>query len=197
MSALVTEHFALQSSASATISESSSRTSVYLLSLSSSLVALGFATGNEAAFGAMAGAILPTIFLLGCFTLVRLVDTSIENVDALRGIAAIRGYYRNLTPEAPTYFPTLGSVAQDANQMLGIRYRPSSVLFTLASMVGTVNAVLGGASVALLLASGLRTSLVVAVASGAVLAVVLWAGMLVYQGRRFASQFSPADDPAG
>lgn len=49
MSALVTEHFAQQSAASATISESSSRASLYLLSLSSSLVALGFATQSRQA----------------------------------------------------------------------------------------------------------------------------------------------------
>jgi hypothetical protein len=40
MSALVTEHFVLQSTASSTISESGSRVSIYLSALSSGLVAI-------------------------------------------------------------------------------------------------------------------------------------------------------------
>jgi hypothetical protein len=57
MSTLVTEHFAQQSTASATISESSSRASLYLLSLSSSLIALGFATQSRQTFPYFAAAI--------------------------------------------------------------------------------------------------------------------------------------------
>jgi hypothetical protein len=41
MSALTTEHFVLQTASSATVSESGARASIYLLSLSSSLVAIG------------------------------------------------------------------------------------------------------------------------------------------------------------
>jgi len=44
MSALVTEHFALQAVSSATISESGSRAALYLAALSSGLVAIGFAS---------------------------------------------------------------------------------------------------------------------------------------------------------
>jgi len=46
MSALVTEHFVLQTAASATVTEAASRTSLYVFSLSSSLVAMGFVVGN-------------------------------------------------------------------------------------------------------------------------------------------------------
>jgi hypothetical protein len=42
--------------------------------------------------------------VLGLFTIVRLVDTGIENQEFLKGIARIRGYYRTLTPEAAEYF---------------------------------------------------------------------------------------------
>ena len=49
-------------------------------------------------------AVLPAVFVLGVFTVVRLVDTGIENLHVLRGIARSRGYYRTLTPEAATYF---------------------------------------------------------------------------------------------
>jgi hypothetical protein len=50
MSALVTEHFVLQSAASTTISEASARASLYLFSLSSALVAMGFAAQSPDVF---------------------------------------------------------------------------------------------------------------------------------------------------
>ena len=86
MSALVTEHFVQQSAASATISESSSRASLYLLSLSSSLVALGFATQSRQAFPYFAATILPAIFVLGIFSFVRVTDTAMSNLNSLREI---------------------------------------------------------------------------------------------------------------
>ena len=42
--------------------------------------------------------------MLGVFTSVRLVDTAVENMQSLAGIARIRGYYRSLTPEAAAFF---------------------------------------------------------------------------------------------
>jgi hypothetical protein len=42
MSALTTEHFVLQSATSTSVSESASRASLYIMSLSSVLVAMGF-----------------------------------------------------------------------------------------------------------------------------------------------------------
>lgn len=48
-------------------------------------------------------AFLPALFLLGLFTVYRLVDTGIENQQYLTGIARIRGYYRTLTPS--TFIP--------------------------------------------------------------------------------------------
>jgi hypothetical protein len=101
MSALVTEHFVLQTAASATVTEAASRTSLYVFSLSSSLVTMGFVSQFPETFRLFAAAILPALFILGLFTTVRLVDTGIENQHFLRGIARIRGYYRTLTPKPP------------------------------------------------------------------------------------------------
>ena len=65
MSALVTEHFVLQSAAGATIGESSSRASIYLAALSSGLVAVGFSSQSPSTLAVLAGTILPTVYLLG------------------------------------------------------------------------------------------------------------------------------------
>src|SRR3954463_339795 len=87
---LVTEHFALQSVAGTTVSESGSRAAIYLSALSSGLVAVGCASGSGHALLVLASTVLPTIFLLGCFTTVRLADTSVDNIVAGRRIEAIR-----------------------------------------------------------------------------------------------------------
>ena len=185
LTALTTEHFVMQGASSATISEGGSRSSIYLLSVSTSLVALGFTTGKPGVFGPLAAAILPTLVMLGWFTIVRLTDLSIENVVCLRAIAKIRQHYASLTPEAPDFFPTVGSATADAESMLGIRYGRSSLLFTMASMIGLVNAVLGGAALALFLELAVGLVRAAAVTAGAVLAALLLAAAVLYQRRRF------------
>lgn len=143
MSALVTEHFALQGTASSTISEGGSRSSIYL------------------------------------------TDLSIENVSCLRGIAKIRRHYASLTAEAEDYFPTTGSMDTDAQSMLGITYGRSTLFFTMASMIGLVNAVLAGAGLALLLDLGLGVPRAAAIGVAAVVAVLLFLAAVAYQARRF------------
>src|SRR5262245_47937497 len=109
MAALTTEHFVLQSTASTTVSESGTRASLYVMALSSSLVAIGFSVGSKQALVPLVATVLPVVFLLGIFTVVRLVETGVQNLLCLRQIAHIHGYYRSLLPEAPTYFDPLGS----------------------------------------------------------------------------------------
>jgi hypothetical protein len=146
MSALGTEYFVLQSTASSTISESGSRVSIYLSSLASGLVALGFASSSPRAFASLAFTVLPTVFVLGWFTIVRLIDTGVANVVSLRRMELIRQYYAALAPLAPPYFGADGSPAGDHR----VRYGRWSFLFTMASMVIVVNCVVGGATIALL-----------------------------------------------
>lgn len=107
MAALTTEHFVLQSSAATTVSESGTRASLYVMALSSSLVAVGFAVGSKRAFVPLVATVLPVVFLLGIFTVVRLVETGVQNLLCLRRIAQIRRYYQTLVPEAPAFFGAL------------------------------------------------------------------------------------------
>ncbi len=46
----------------------------------------------------------PAMFVLGLFTIVRLVESALESMQYLTGIARIRGYYRTLGPEAARHF---------------------------------------------------------------------------------------------
>jgi hypothetical protein len=181
--ALGTELFALQSAASSTISEAGTRSAIYLSTLSGGLVAIGFGSSSPSLLQVLTLTVLPTVFALGWFTVVRLVDTSVENIIARRRMRRIRDYFASLDP--------LGSLieADDprTNGELGVRYLTSSYLFTMATMVSTVNAVLGGAVVSLLIALIPRMPHAGAVATGVVVGVVTLAASLRYERRRIGS----------
>jgi hypothetical protein len=95
---------------------------------------------------------LVAVFLLGLFTVVRLVETAIESMHLLAGIARIRAYDRSaLGPDAPLQFapqygrwPEITSPAEKHGIVLAF-------MGTTASMVAVINNVVGGAALALAL----------------------------------------------
>jgi hypothetical protein len=174
ISALVTEHFALQSMAGSTIGESGSRAQIYLSALSSGLVAVGFASVSRTSLTVLSLTVLPTVFILGVFTTVRLVDTSIEHIASLQRIQKIRHYYAGLHPDAHQFFATGPQTAIN----LGVNYGTKSALFTMASMIIVVNSVLGGATAGLVGTLALSLGPGVAAAGGTVVGtVVLYLGL--------------------
>jgi hypothetical protein len=92
------------------------------------------------------------LFILGIFTFVRLVQTSIEAAVLSLQIQRIRGYYRTLVPEAQRFFDPPGTRDALAVAMAtsGNRASPVEMLFTAAAMIAAVNSILGGAGLALL-----------------------------------------------
>lgn len=150
---LTTEHFTLQGARGNTVSESTARAALYVGSLSASLVALGLlaeSTQRGHSFGIFVLVVLPTLYVVGTFTFVRVVQSSIEDLFYGRAINRIRGYYREVAGDYSHYF-ALGAhddVAGVAANM-GIA-RPSSLqlYFTLGGMVEVLNAVVGGSAVA-------------------------------------------------
>jgi hypothetical protein len=105
--ALTTEHFTLQGARSQTMSESASRTTLYIGAVSSTLVALGF-IGQVSevgdAFDVFALTVLPTLYVLGAFTFIRLVECGAEDFRYGLAINRIRGYYRQLAGDQPNLF---------------------------------------------------------------------------------------------
>lgn len=63
LSALTTEHFVLQSAVNATVSEAGARSTLYMMALSSSLVAVGFLAPSEDALMPFLSIVLPTLVL--------------------------------------------------------------------------------------------------------------------------------------
>ena len=143
-SALTTEHFVLQSAISANTSEVGTRASLYLFSLSSSLVALGFASGSPELFVPFVAIVLPALFILGLFTAVRLVDSNLEGTLFLNGIARIREYYRRLGPEAAVHFSPESGRWPENPAWPSLRMGPFvGFITTTASMVPSSTAVAG------------------------------------------------------
>ena len=161
MTALTTEHFVLQTAASTTVTEASARASLYLMTLTSSLVAIGFTAGTRA-FAPLVSTVIPLIVVLGIFAIVRLVDTGVENVAILNRVAYIRSFYRTLSPNAPSYFPDGTTDQVDAPEPAPVSstrslsvdrtHRPwmgIKGLFTMASMIAVPNSVVAGVGVTL------------------------------------------------
>jgi hypothetical protein len=179
LTALSTEHFTLQGARSQTFSETSGRASVYMLAVSSTLVALGFVyQASTEAFTAFALTALPTLYLLGCATYVRIVECSAEDLRYAVAINRIRAYYVEIAGDRGDLF--LLSAHDDAAGAfanMGLPAGRRSSAFAFSTAIATVNGVVGGASVALLAGSVDAIPLGVAVGAGAVvgvLSIVLW-----------------------
>jgi hypothetical protein len=189
MQALTTEHFVLQTAANASASDSASRASLYVLTLSSALVAMGFASRSPEVFVPFVAAVLPGVFLLGVFTAVRLVDANLEYMQLLTGIARIRAQYRALSPEAAEHFAAERGRWPEASSTPALHHGTLvGFLTTNASMVAFIDSLLGGAGVALL-ASRVTGSdrALPAVLAGIIAAVALMCAFLAYQRRRYAT----------
>ena len=150
LTALTTEHFVLQTANNATYSEASARSTLYVMALSSSLVAIGFVAGSTDVLIPFAAIVLPALFVLGIFTVLRLVETTLESQHCERGIARIRGYYRTLGPEAARLFAAEHGRWPEA-EAPALRLGVVIAFFgTTASMIAVINNVVAGVGIALL-----------------------------------------------
>jgi hypothetical protein len=187
ISALTTEHFVLQTAANATVSDAAARSSLYVFALSSSLVAMGFASRSRDIFVPFAAIVLPGLFVFGLLTIVRLVDSALENMRYLEGIARIRGYYRTLSPEAATHFAARHGRWPEAQAEPSLRHGPLVALFTTsAGAIALINNIVAGVGAALLageLAGRNQTRL--ALLTGGIAALMLTAAFLAYERWRF------------
>ena len=175
ITALTTEQFVLQAARSANIGEMIGRATVYMGTLSSTLIALGFLAQVATRLDPFIAAVLPAVFLLGEFTFIALLRNTMESLVLLQKMQRIRGYYRTLVPEAEQFF---GPAEEDerftaALATVGLRAWPAGMLFTGASVIAAVNSIVGGVGSALLAAKVAGLGVTAALPVGIVVAVVL------------------------
>ncbi len=187
LTALTTEHFTLQGARSQTMNESSARAALYIGAVSSTLVALGFlgqlAPGGDT-FNTFALTVLPTLYLLGLFTFVRLVECGAEDFRYGLAINRIRGYYKQLAGDRANLFLLSGhddGLGVFANVAVPAEGRTQ--YFTFGTVVAVINSVVGGSAVAIALGAFVDAPLGVAAGAGAVVAIASVAGQLRFAGR--------------
>lgn len=183
--ALTTEHFALQSGRSATISESASRSALYLTTLSSAVVVLALVVQVShlgQAFFVFAFAILPVVFFLGLVTFGRLLQTGVEDVIYARAISRIRTFYSQIDPSQADYFAETSADHVGLASIGLFRLRWQQFLASAAT-IAVVNAVVGGAFIALTIKGLTGLGALPTTVVGAAVAAVLAFGFLRYQWR--------------
>jgi hypothetical protein len=191
LTALSTEHFTLQGARSQTMSESSARASVYVFAVSSALVALGFIgqlseVGDV--FNVFALTVLPTLYLLGVVTFVRLVECGAEDFRYGLAINRIRHYYQEVAGDRADLFLLSGhDDGAGVFENMGIPAEGRKPYFAFSTAVIVINSVVGGAVVALALGAFLDASLGIAAGVGGAAAIASVVGWLRYAGRLLAA----------
>ncbi len=176
LTALTTEHFTLQGARAQTASESASRASLFIFSVSSTLVALGFlGQGSHAdrTFDVFALIVLPTLYLLGVFTFVRVVECGAEDYRYGVAINRIRHYYKDIAGDHAKLFLLSGH--DDGQGVFANAAVPSegrTQFLTFASVVAVIDSVIGGSTVAVALSVALDAPLGVTASTGGAMGVL-------------------------
>jgi hypothetical protein len=145
------------------MSESAARASVYVFAVSSALVALGFigqVSDVGEVFDVFALTVLPTLYLLGSVTYVRLVECGAEDFRYGLAINRIRHYYKEIARNRAHLFLLSDhddGVGVFAN--MGLPAEGRKPYFAFSSAILVINSVVGGAAVALALGEILDASL--------------------------------------
>jgi hypothetical protein len=184
LTALTTEHFTLQGARSQTATESASRASLYILSVSSVLVALGFigpTSQTDSTFEVFALTVLPTLYVLGVFTFVRIVECGAEDFRYGVAINRIRNYYKQIAGDQAKLFLLSGhDDGRGVFENAAVPPERRRQFFTFASVVAVINSVVGGSAVAIALGAFTDASLGIAAGVGGAVALLSLFGLLRY-----------------
>jgi hypothetical protein len=202
ISIMTTEHYNLQTGRAMTISDANGRASLFLGTVSTSLVALAFVGGLSRsgagigqAFYIFGLVLFPSLAFLGLVTFERVLQSGLEDLIYARGINRIRHLYQEYAPEMRPYF-VLAAHDDDAGVMgnLAMRSGVWQIFLSTAGMIAVINSVVVGALVSLLL-TALPAALPLGVSIGAGIAVFLVSVFLHQryqwqQGRRILGSLS-------
>jgi hypothetical protein len=187
LTALSTEHFTLQGARSQTLTESSARASVYIFAVSSALVALGFIgqlSDIGDVFNVFALTVLPTLYVLGAVTFVRLVECGAEDFRYGLAINRIRHYYKEVAGNRANLFLLSGhDDGAGVFENMGLPAAGRKPWFAFSTAVIAINSVVGGAAVAIALGVVVDASLGLAAGLGGIAAIVSILAWIRYADR--------------
>lgn len=198
---LATEHWSLLASRSTTQSEVLTRIAIFLTLVSAGLVTLGFigqASGFRGWFGIAALGVLLVLALLGLITMVRVFNTSDEDMMYVVAMNRLRAAYVGLDPGLERY---LYASANDDERGIRTTYHffyergASPVLGSSMMLIAVVEAIViglfvGSATAALGALPAVAIVVGVVVAVAAVVLAMLW-GFSIY--RRAIASLRPVN----
>jgi hypothetical protein len=189
LTALTTEHFGLAGARAQATGESSARAALYISSVSSTLVALGFIgqiTEVGDAFNVFALTALPTLYVLGIFTFIRTIESGVEDLMMGRAINRIRNYYLQIAGEEARYFMLSGhDDAMGVMQNMGVSLERRQQYFTAGTMIAVINSVVGGGAVAIAVGAVTGAPLGICAGVGGVIAVISLARLMRIENRMY------------
>ena len=151
---MTTEHFTLQTARGAANAEISSRLQLFVTSLSGTIVTLALAaqlSGMGQVFQTFALILLPTLYLLGVMTLLRILQATNEWRICGQGMARIRHYFLELSPQISPYLVMPSTDDPRANLgAVGIRIAWWQGLLTAGAMIVALDSIVGGSLIGLL-----------------------------------------------
>jgi hypothetical protein len=175
---LTTEHWSLLSQRNLAWTESFSRASMFLATLSAAVVALALVGSvMRDGFIVFALVILPVVWFIGETTAVRLSQSNADDGRAVQGMNRIRHAYLEVNPRLAPYFIT-GSTDDPSGieRTIGV-HRPGSVfahwIVTMPGMVAVIDGVLAGLIVGLAVNTVAHMAMTEAIAAGAVVGVIV------------------------
>lgn len=183
---MTTEHYNLQTGRSMTIADANGRASLFLGTVSTSLVALAFVgqisrsgAGLGQAFYVFALVLFPALVFLGLVTFERVLQSGVEDVVYARGINRIRHLYQEHAPEMRPYFilsPHDDEIGIISN--MSMRSGWLQTFLSTAGMIAVITSVLAGGFVGVLLAALFHLPLDMAIGAAA---LAFLAGVIVLQ----------------
>ena len=186
LTVLTTEHFTLQGARAGTITESLGRSTIYLGSLSASLVALALILqGGRAVddFRLFALVILPALVFLGTVTFVRVLETGIEDAIYAQAINRIRHYYLELAGDDARYFVLGGhDDMRGGLANMGLSPSPWRPFFSISSVIALINSMVAGALLGIAL-DGFAPRAIALIAGGVLAVAALTVHYRVGYGR--------------
>ncbi len=191
MTALATEHFTLATSRASTVAEAGARSTLFMGTVSSFVVALAFiGTVSEVGpvFELFALALLPVLFALGLLTYLRLSESALEDVFYAKAINRIRRYYLEVDPSRAGYI-ALSANDDFAGVMASAGHRGSRwhTMSHTATMVLVVTGVIGGAGIGLFSSLAFNASYGLATAIAGLTATTVVTMLLGLEQRRWTS----------
>jgi hypothetical protein len=182
---LSTEHWSLLATRSMSWSESFSRTSMFLSTLTGSVVALALAAQamSGESFAVFALLLLSVVLFLGIATYARLSAINVEDAHWVVGMNRLRHAYLELAPDLEQYFIS-GTTDDPEGVMKTFAATTGSgttlhAFVTTPGMVAVIDAVLAGV-IAGIVAGAAGAALIVSIAAGVVAFVIVLAVLVVY-----------------